>query len=142
MTATLAPTDVDSEFDAITTLRACIFVRQSYDKTGKKLGVDRQCAACRTIVRQRAWSEAHVYAENKFPHRDPSPDYSRPPPLLRIEWREKCHWGDFRVPPGRSRYHEAVEVLLIMGYPPPSVTVSVGESRRSSRFSSFLTQRY
>jgi DNA invertase Pin-like site-specific DNA recombinase len=39
-------------------------VRQSYEKTGKKLGVERQRAACRTFLRQREWIEARVFTEN------------------------------------------------------------------------------
>lgn len=49
---------------AMSTRRAAIYARQSLDRTGERLAVDRQLADCRQLVERQGWSTVGTYVDN------------------------------------------------------------------------------
>ena len=45
-------------------MKAAIYVRQSLDKSGEGLAVDRQLAECQTLVESNGWTVSEVYRDN------------------------------------------------------------------------------
>ena len=53
-----------SEDATLADVRAALYLRQSVDRAGDELGIDRQRDACGELLRSRGWKLAAEYADN------------------------------------------------------------------------------
>lgn len=68
------------DMNATPEVRAVVYLRQSFDRTGDELAVDRQRVACRKIAQDRGWQVVGEYVDNSVSaskRRVTRPEYDR-----------------------------------------------------------------